>query len=59
MLSVIMPNSHVGSFTGPVDSDSITHGATLSSHETPLSKIGPPQQLDPPGARAPHPTPPQ
>ena len=46
-----------GPGAGPVDS--ITHGATLSSHETPLATIGPPQQLDPPGARAPHPTPPQ
>ena len=55
MLFFTIPNSHVGSFSGSV---SMTHGAETSSHERPAAVIGPPQQLDPPPGRDPHPVPP-
>jgi len=52
---LINPRAHVGSAgSGGL----MTHGAALSSHESPLEAIGPPQQFSPPPGFAPHETPP-
>ena len=49
MFCVMITSSQVGSHVvGSGSGSPMTHGARLSSHETPLATIDPPQQLDPP-----------